>query len=287
MIAVVLLLVCAAIGAGAFYWLMFFTEGAYLGPRVVTFLYDRGASTYDRVKEFDPVDDAWDLARPLQRELKSVSKPLILDLATGTGRLPVALLRCLDFEGNIVGLDLSLKMLEQARRKTAGHNERVTLLWKDGLALPFLDGTLDAVCCVEALEFMPEPQTVLREMARVLRPGGILLTTNRVGLDALLMPGRTFSNQRLKALLASVSLHEVEIKKWQTYYDLVWAQKDGELATEANGRELRDVFCCPRCAEASVVFGTAMLTCTGCGARYPVRRGIIMLQKPLNGIRSG
>ena len=51
-----------ALGALAFllsclaYWLLVVTEGAYLGPRTVRWLYDRGASTYDRVKGFDSPD---------------------------------------------------------------------------------------------------------------------------------------------------------------------------------------------------------------------------------------
>jgi ubiquinone/menaquinone biosynthesis C-methylase UbiE len=279
MTVLVMAVLCAVIGAGVLYWLVFTTEGAYLGPRAVTYLYDKGASSYDRVKAFDPVDDAWDLARPLLSTLKSARNPLVLDVATGTGRLPLALLRCLDFEGSIVGLDLSLRMLEEARRKTAGQEGRVTLVWKDGLVLPFSDETFDAVCCVEALEFMARPREALRQMVRVLRPGGTLLATNRVGLDALLMPGRSFSTQQLKGLLASLSLTEVEIKRWQTYYDLVWAKKEGDLVPGKTAGELRAALRCPQCCEAPLAFAPAAVTCRGCGERYPIERGVIMLER--------
>jgi ubiquinone/menaquinone biosynthesis C-methylase UbiE len=279
MTALVTAILCAVIGAGVLYWLVVTTEGAYLGPRAVTYLYDKGASSYDRVKAFDPVDDAWDLARPLLSKLKSARNPLVLDVATGTGRLPLALLRCLDFEGSIVGLDLSLRMLEEARRKTAGQEGRVTLVWKDGLVLPFSDETFDAVCCVEALEFMARPREALREMVRVLRPGGTLLATNRVGLDALLMPGRSFSAQQLKGLLASLSLTAVEIKRWQTYYDLVWAKKEGDLVRGKTAGELGAALRCPQCCEAALAFEPAAVTCRRCRERYPIERGVIMLER--------
>jgi ubiquinone/menaquinone biosynthesis C-methylase UbiE len=281
MTGLILLLVLVVIGAGFFYWSVVLTEGVYLGPRVVALLYDRGAGTYDRVKEFDAVDDAWDLAMPLQRAMRGVKGPLVLDVATGTGRLPLAMLRRLDFDGHVVGLDISLKMLQEARRKTAGHDDRVILLWKDALTLPFRDATFDAVACVEALEFMPEPHLGLKEMARVLRPGGTLLLTNRIGFDAFLMPGRTFSGGQLGDLLAPLSLTSVEIKTWQTYYDLVWAKKEGDLSVQERSGEPRDILCCPQCLEPSLVSAPVGLSCQHCELSYAMEEGIIYLERPL------
>ncbi len=281
MTVAIALLVLLALAAGFFYWLLVTTEGAYLGPRAVAFLYDRGAGSYDRVKEFDAVDDAWNLALPLTKALRGVKRPLILDVGTGTGRVPLALLRDLDFDGRIVGLDRSLGMLKEARRKTAGSAERVMLVWKDAMALPFLDETFHAVSCVEALEFMADPRVVIEEMARVLRRGGTLLTTNRVGLDALLMPGRSFSPGRLRQLLSSSGFTSVEIKTWQTYYDLVWARKDGPWSSEGSGRDLQDVLRCPRCSEDSLTGTRVALSCHNCGSRYAVDKGITYLEGPL------
>lgn len=277
-ISLVLLL---ALAAGFFYWLLVTTEGAYLGPRAVAFLYDRGAGSYDRVKEFDVVDDAWNLALPLKKALGGIKKPLILDVGTGTGRVPLALLRDLDFEGRIVGLDRSLGMLKEARRKTAGSAERVMLVWKDARALPFLDQSFDAVSCVEALEFMADPRVVIADMARVLRPGGTLLTTNRIGLDGLLMPGRSFSPGQLRQLLSSAGLTSVEIKSWQSYYDLVWAKKEGPWSSEGGGGDPQDVLCCPHCSQGSLTWTRVALSCHNCGTRYAVNKGIIYLEGPV------
>jgi ubiquinone/menaquinone biosynthesis C-methylase UbiE len=279
MIGLLLVLLVLAIGAGFFYWLVVSTEGAYLGPRAVAFLYDRGAGTYDRVKEFDAVDDALDLVVPLQLALKGVKRPLILDVATGTGRLPLALLRHLGFEGHIVGLDISLRMLQEARRKTSGHEDRVTLVWKDALTLPFPDATFHAVSCVEGLEFIGDPRLSLKEMARVLKPGGTLLATNRVGFDAFLMPGRAFSERQFREILASLGFTSVEIKRWQTYYDLVWARKEGSLPSKEGGQELEDVLRCPSCLEGSLVLASAALSCMCCCAVYPIKKGIVCLER--------
>jgi ubiquinone/menaquinone biosynthesis C-methylase UbiE len=281
MTVAVLLVFFLVLVAGFFYWLLVTTEGAYLGPRAVAFLYDRGAGSYDRVKQSDVVDDAWDLALPLKRALDGVSRPLILDVGTGTGRVPLALLRDLNFEGRIVGLDLSLKMLREARRKTAGHEDQVMLLWKDALTLPFPDHSFEAVCCVEALEFISDPRLGLAEMARVLKPGGTLLAANRIGFEALLMPGRAFSDGQLRRLVSSLGFTSVEIKIWQTYYDLVWARKGGQLSPREGKPSFRDVLCCPHCSEAPLRAAPSGFRCDRCSLGYPVDKGIICLERPV------
>jgi len=275
MITIVLVLLSLAAGIGFVYWLLILTEGAYLGPRVVAFLYDRGATTYDRVKQFDAVDDARFLALPLVRRLRGIERPLVLDVATGTGRLPLALLRNLEFEGTIVGLDISLGMLEEARRKAARYHDRVYWLWKDASDLPLGDDCFDAVTCLEALEFVPEPAGALREMVRVLRPGGTLLVTNRIGLDATVMPGRAFRKEDLRARLAELGLVSVEIERWQTYYDLVWARKEGSLPPGDPPRTVEEVLCCPGCGGRSLTSESKRLVCGSCGFSYQVDSDII------------
>jgi ubiquinone/menaquinone biosynthesis C-methylase UbiE len=260
------------------YWLVVVTEGAYLGSRAVAFLYDRGAASYDEIKQFDDVDDARALGLPLARGLRGTRRPLVLDVATGTGRVPLTLLRSLEFEGSIVGLDLSMRMLQEAKRKAAQHRERVTWLWKDALDLPFVDEGFDAVWCVEALEFMAEPTRVLKEMTRVLRPGGLLLASNRRGLDALLLPGRAFSKDRLQAILAELSMTSVEIQQWQTYYDLVWARKEGVPGSRERTAAVGEVLRCPQCRGETLLWQSARIVCQGCGSCYPIENDIICME---------
>jgi ubiquinone/menaquinone biosynthesis C-methylase UbiE len=190
-------------------------------------LYDWGASTYDRVKNVHPSDDAEFLARPLLEALAEPDSPLLLDVATGTGRLPMALLRQWSFSGRVVGLDLSRRMLEIAQRKTVAQRRRVALIREDAMGLPFADHSFHAVTCIEALEFVPRPQAALAEMVRVLRPGGQLLVSNRVGRDALFLPGRAWSAEALHRRLSALGLDDVLLRRWQVDYDLVEARKPG------------------------------------------------------------
>lgn len=214
------------------YWLFHITEGAYLGPRVVVLLYNWSASRYDAVKGFVNSEESWFLARPLLNRLLAVPEPLILDVATGTGRLPCALLREKGFRGRIVALDLASRMLEQAALKTGRYAGRILFVRDDATLLPFPDATFDAVTCLEALEFLPHARQTLQEMDRVLRPGGVLLTTNRRGWEAKLFFGRNFSQQQMISLLKGMGLRGVTVQSWQQLYDLVWARKPGDLRSE-------------------------------------------------------
>ena len=93
----------------------------------------------------------------------------ILDLATGSGDLALAL-RKASPRSLVVAADFCLPMLEIAR------NKRVpALIQADGLQLPFQDGKFDALTVAFGLRNMAAWDVALREMGRVLRPGGVLL----------------------------------------------------------------------------------------------------------------
>ncbi len=207
------------------YWLLVLSEGTYLGPRAVAWLYDRVARRYDRIKGSDPADDARYLARPLLLTLDGVAQPRVLDVATGTGRLPEALLAEGGFDGCVLGVDRSPGMLAEARRKLASQPGAWALALADAGRLPFPAGTFDAVTCLEALEFTASPPQTLRELLRVLRVGGTLLVTNRVGVDALWYPGRSCGRGSVERRLAALGATEIEREAWQAYYDLIWASK--------------------------------------------------------------
>ncbi len=258
------------------YWQLIIAEGTYLGARVVAWTYDLVASRYDAIKQFKPKNESWFVAAPLLAELAGVGHPLVLDVATGTGRLPVALLQE-RFRGEIVGLDLSRGMLRQARRKLAAYRDQVSLLWDDASRLPFPDCTFDAVTCLESLEFMPRPGEVLSEMVRVLAPGGVLFVTNRVGHEARLLPRRAMPRPEFRRVLSELPLSEFRVQRWQVNYDQAFARKAGErapVATEAKG--LTALLCCPACG-GSLQPGVAVYSCRHCGQSYPIREGIVLL----------
>jgi SAM-dependent methyltransferase len=254
------------------YWQLIVAEGTYLGPRIVVLLYDLSAHIYERIKQFDAGTEQWFLGLPLARALDLIPAPLVLDVATGTGRLQRALLRQPAFEGRVIGLDLSRRMLRQAVQRTAQFADRLTYIWQDARKLPFEDGTFDAVSCLEALEFTPDPQEVLVELVRVLRPGGVLLVTNRIGRDARLLPGRVFPRDGFKQVLCEFPLEDVKVRPWQMDYDLAWAIKAGE-PKGGSVRPLPEIMRCPTCGgrlDPTVQDGAHAFGCTGCSRIYPV-----------------
>ena len=204
------------------WWLLFATEGVYLGRRVVIWLYDVFASRYDGIKHFHPEYDHMFLAQPIMKRIAPAKAPYLLDVATGTGRLPVAMLRHAHFEGPIIALDGSRRMLDMAAQKLDGH-AGVLLLQGAAERLPAADGEFDVVTCLEALEFMERPARVARELCRVVRPGGWLLITNR--RTGRLMPGKIFSEAQVRDLLTACGMTAIAYEMWQVDYDLVWAQK--------------------------------------------------------------
>ena len=75
-------------------------------------------------------------------------------------------------DGLVVGVDASRTMLARAVRETTAHN--VAYVRGDASALPFQDGSFEAVCCFAALYLIEQPMRAVSEIARVLRPGGRL-----------------------------------------------------------------------------------------------------------------
>src|SRR6266540_3584223 len=139
---------------------IYFYEGAHLGPRLQSWLYDRWSKKYDAGKRASQLRDDEMLAQPLLAKLKNISEPFILDFATGTGRLSFALLSRVDFKGRIIALDISQGMLEHAASKLHGLDTsenitrstrptplsaRVELLRHQSMPLPFPEAAFDAV----------------------------------------------------------------------------------------------------------------------------------------------
>lgn len=117
--------------------------------------------------------------RGLRRKVASLVdlKPgsRVLDVATGTGSQALAFA---EQAGEVVGIDLSEAMLRVARRKNRFSN--VTFQRADAVKLPFGDGSFDAACVSFALHEMPASirDRVVREMARVTKPGGVAVVVD-------------------------------------------------------------------------------------------------------------
>ena len=259
------------------WWLLIESEGVYLGRRVVVWLYDIYANRYDAVKEFDEVSDHLLLAQPIMLRMHPHTDPMILDVATGTGRFLLAMCSHARFEGFVVGVDLSRKMLGKAAGKIQQEHfeDYVALLWDNAEHLPFSDETFDAVTCLEALEFMPSSDGALAELCRVLRPGGTLLITMRIGTRW--MPNKLWSEFEVMQLLHSYGMDTIEIEHWQTDYKKVWATKSG-ASKFVGASPLGDILRCPRCPDYFMVEQSSKWICEGCSGEANIAEdGVIEL----------
>lgn len=136
-------------------------------------LFDGIAPTYDFLNHLLSLgrDFAW--RRRVARRLAGDTRKKVLDLATGTGDLPMALLRqgCVD---EIVGLDISAEMLSIARRKIckSGFADRVCFLHGDATHTSLPGDSFDAVTMAFGIRNTPDAVGVLGEIFRLLKPGG-------------------------------------------------------------------------------------------------------------------
>jgi predicted TPR repeat methyltransferase len=145
-------------------------------PREVAARYDGWAQTYN--------DDlaSWSYQAPaVVAETLITRHPgarSVLDVGCGTGLVGEAL-RARGFSGQLVGLDISRASLELARRGGAYHSLQQADLQR---RLPVEDDGVDAVVCAGVMTYLPEVEAVWREFARVVRPGGIVVATQREDL---------------------------------------------------------------------------------------------------------
>jgi demethylmenaquinone methyltransferase / 2-methoxy-6-polyprenyl-1,4-benzoquinol methylase len=97
----------------------------------------------------------------------------VLDIATGTGLVARDLVR--RYHCEVVGLDQSAPMLERARQRLAAEPvlaERIELVEGEAESLPFADAEFDHLTFTYLLRYVDDPAATLRELARVVRPGG-------------------------------------------------------------------------------------------------------------------
>jgi demethylmenaquinone methyltransferase / 2-methoxy-6-polyprenyl-1,4-benzoquinol methylase len=101
---------------------------------------------------------------------------LVCDVATGTAGVALQLA---DRSGcHIVGLDLSEEMVRRGRENSigAGQDSRIDFVIGSGESLPFADAAFDALTFTYLFRYVPDPAATLRELVRVVKPGGIVAT---------------------------------------------------------------------------------------------------------------
>ena len=139
-------------------------------------MFDSISRHYDRLNHLLSLgtDRRW--RRRAVNLIGSHIRPLtILDVATGTGDLAIASLKL--GPRKVTGIDISGKMLEEGRRKISrmGLGERIELLRGDSQSMQFSDGTFDVAMSAFGVRNFEDTVAGLREMHRVLRPGGMLM----------------------------------------------------------------------------------------------------------------
>jgi demethylmenaquinone methyltransferase/2-methoxy-6-polyprenyl-1,4-benzoquinol methylase len=116
-------------------------------------------------------DPRW--RRAMVGEVRARRDQRVLDVATGTGMVAGALVR--RYDCRVVGLDQSPEMLAGAQAKLdadAGLASRIDLIRGEAESLPFADGEFDHLTFTYLLRYVEDPGATLRELARVVKPGG-------------------------------------------------------------------------------------------------------------------
>jgi demethylmenaquinone methyltransferase / 2-methoxy-6-polyprenyl-1,4-benzoquinol methylase len=144
-------------------------------PARIARMFDAIAPRYDLLNHVlsAGLDRRWRL-RAVD-ELRLVSRARVLDLCTGTGDLAVTAVRT-HADASVVGIDFAGQMLSLAREKLAaqGLNASIRLVRGDGTRIPLADASCDAATIGFGIRNVVDPAQALREIARVLRPGGRL-----------------------------------------------------------------------------------------------------------------
>ena len=185
-----------------------------------------------------------------QRSGIAADVPLrMLDVGTGTARIPIAC--CQRYPAlMITAIDLADEMLKLASVNIdqAGLSDRITLQLVDGKQLPFSEGVFDTAVTNTILHHIPQPLVCLREMVRVLAPGGLLFVRDLMRPDSesaveslvsLHTQGETPGQQQLfrQSLHASLTLDEVGDILEELRLPRDWVQATSDRHWTLSGRK--------------------------------------------------
>lgn len=173
---------------------------------------------------FDAVGPEWDALRKVfdddilrARAISRLVEPglRVADIGTGTGVLALELAR---LGLHVIGVDRSRRMLDAARAKLAAEGlAHVELREGDAHRLPIDDASVDAALAHMVLQYLPQPAEAVREMARIVRPGGAVVIVDFVRHDQewmrheLGVQWQGFEPSEIEAWLASCGLPDANV----------------------------------------------------------------------------
>jgi ubiquinone/menaquinone biosynthesis C-methylase UbiE len=137
-------------------------------------VFDKAAGFYDETRGF-PVGVDLEVGRFIAAEAGLASDAQVVEIGVGTGRIALPLAKHI---GRLVGIDLSTAMM---RRLLEKHQQAdyadgtVNVIEGDVMKLPLASGVFDAAVATHIFHLIPEPETAAAEVARVLKPGGLML----------------------------------------------------------------------------------------------------------------
>ncbi|GAB2617633.1 27-O-demethylrifamycin SV methyltransferase [Streptomyces capparidis] len=166
-----------------------------------------------------PVAEATErMTEQMIRRLDAEAGHTVLDIGCGTGKPAVRLARATG--ADVTGITVSRRQLDlsNARAQAEGLAGRVRFVYADAMDLPYPDASFDRAWALESMLHMPDRGRVLKETARVLRPGGRLAVADIVLREAVHDPAALATVEAFCAVLTARSLERID-----TYPDLVAA----------------------------------------------------------------
>lgn len=114
----------------------------------------------------------------------------VLDMACGDGVYSVWIAQRIGEQGQVVGVDVDPAYLAVAQKHAASSDARERIRFETGSIdrLPFADNTFDLVWCAHSLYSLPDPIAALRELRRVVQPGGRVIILENDTLHHMLLP---------------------------------------------------------------------------------------------------